>query len=85
LPSVTPFTGIIHAVKTQITIRKDDAGTRKVKILRRVNGVDYQGGEKDLLTSYKTFAVIDENNPNDSETWEEADINGMEIGVEVTG
>jgi len=84
LPSVTSFTGIIHAVKTQITIRKDDSGTRKAKILRRVNGTDYQGTEEDLLISYKTFSKIDENNPDDSATWEEADINGMEVGVEVT-
>ena len=74
----------ILAVKNQITLRKDDAGTRKAKIISRLNGTDYLGDELTLSDSYLTFVKIYELNPDDSAAFEEADIAGMESGVEIT-
>lgn len=74
----------IHGVKTQITMRKDDVGTKKAKVLRRLNSSDYLGDEETLADAYKTFIKVDEVNPDDSAAFEEADIAGMEPGGQIT-
>jgi len=74
----------IYGVKSQITARKTDAGDRKCKVITRSGGSDYLGAEISLLDSFQTMAEIDEDNPDDSSAWEDADVNGMEVGIKVT-
>jgi len=82
IPSPTGTT--IHGVKSQITVRKTDAGTRKCKVITRSGGTDYLGDEETLSDSFQTFTKVYENNPDDSATWEDADVSGMEVGIKVT-
>lgn len=84
LESLEVLGATIHGVKNQATMRKDDVGTRKAKIISRLNGADYLGDEETLTDSYKTFVKIYDVNPDDSADFEEADIAGMESGAQVT-
>jgi len=82
LPS--PAGTTIHGVKSQITIKKSDAGAREVKLLTRAGTTDDLGDAIVLSTSYLTHSKIYEDNPDDSNSWEDADVNALEIGVEIT-
>lgn len=82
LPS--PAATTIYGVKSQITARKTDAGARKCKIITRSGGTDYTGDEETLSDSFQTVTKLYEDNPDDSAAWEDADVNGMEVGIEVT-
>lgn len=74
----------IHGIQLNTTYRKDDAGTRGVQAFIRTNSTDYdQGDEVSLLDTYTQDQIIIEDNPNDSAAWEEADINALEIGIEL--
>ena len=83
LPSPSAST-TIHGVKSQITVRKTDAGSRECKILTRAGTTDALGDALVLSESYLTPTKIYEDNPADSAAWEDADVNGMEVGVEIT-
>lgn len=74
----------IHAVIACVTARKDDAGTRKIKPLIRIAGTDYEGDEISLGDSYHTYQHVWLTNPADSAAFEEADVNAMEAGQELT-
>lgn len=79
-----PSSVTIHGVKSQVTMRKTDAGARGAKLLTRSGGSDYLSDELLLSESYLTKAKIYEDNPNDAAAWEDADVNGMEVGMEIT-
>jgi len=80
----TPAGTTIYGVKTQATVRKTDAGAMKCKLLTRAGTTDDLGDEIILSDSYTTHAKILENNPDDLAAWQDADVNGMEVGVEIT-
>jgi len=82
LPS--PASTTIHGVKSQITVRKTDAGAMECKILTRAGTTDDLGDTINLSDSFVTYTKILEDNPDDSAAWEDADVNGMEVGVEIT-
>lgn len=48
------------------------------------DGVIYESDDKDLVTSYNTFSYIWNTNPSTSASWVWADIENLEIGVEVS-
>ena len=74
----------IHGFKSQITVRKTDAGARKCKLLTRAGTTDQLGSEIALSDTYLTHTEIYEDNPDDAAAWEDADINAVEVGVEIT-
>jgi len=74
----------IYGVKTQATVRKTDAGVMKCKVLTRAGTTDDLGAELTLSDTYLTPFEIYEDNPDDSAAWEDADVNSMEPGVEIT-
>lgn len=74
----------IHAVCAVITARKDDAGSRGITPFLRIGSTDYSGSEISLSDSYHQYQQVWDENPADSEAWEEADVNGAEAGQEVT-
>lgn len=80
----SPAGTTIHGVKPQITVRKTDAGAMEAKILTRAGITDDLGDAILLSDSFTTHTKILEDNPDDSAAWEDADVNGMEVGVEVT-
>ena len=79
-----PVSTTIHGVKSQITARKTDAGTRKCKILTRAGTTDDLGDEITLSDSFVTYTSLLEDNPDDSLAWEDADVNSVEMGMEIT-
>lgn len=83
LPSLASG-GTIFGVKPKICIAKTDAGAKGVKILTRSNITFYKSAEVNPLTSYGSFGKIYQDNPDDAAAWEEADVNGMEVGIEVS-
>jgi hypothetical protein len=83
LPSLSAG-GTIFGVKSLICIAKDDAGAKGAKILTRSNSTYYKSDEINPPTDYKSFGKVYQNNPDDSLAWQESDIAGMEVGVEVS-
>ena len=83
LPS-PPVSTTIHGIKSQITIRKTDAGARECKVLTRSGTTDSLGDALALSDSYLTPTKIYEDNPDDSLAWEDADVNAMQVGVQIT-
>ena len=84
LSSLSATGGTIHGVKSQATVRKTDAGVRSAKILTRAGTTDDLGSDISLSDSFQTKCVVNEDNPDDAAAWEEADVNAMEVGVEIT-
>ena len=81
----TPPSGsIIHGVKDQITVRKTDAGSVNCRVLTVQNSSDYLGPNINVSDSFTTHARVMEDNPDDDDTWADADINSSEVGVEIT-
>ena len=74
----------IYGVKSQITVRKTDAGAMEAKLLTRVGTTDDLGDAITLGDTFSTHPKIFVENPDDSAAWEDADVNGMEVGVEIT-
>jgi len=73
----------IYAVQNSVVARKTDSGTRTIKVLSRLNGTDYLGSEEGLGETYNYFSKLYNLNPDDSAVFEDADINGMEVGLQV--
>ena len=76
-PSSTPIFG----VKSQITIRKSDAGGARAKLLTKAGSTEDLGNIINVSDTYTTHTKIYEDNPDDSNYWEDADVNAMEVGV----
>lgn len=83
LSSLSVLGTTIHGVKSQITVRKTDAGSKNVKLLTRAGTTDELSDSISLSDSYTTSVIINEDNPDDSAAWEEADVNAMEVGLEI--
>ena len=76
--------GTIFGLKSQMTIRKTEAGDGKAKHLLRINGSDYLGDERTLSTDFSIENYIWQVNPDDAAAFETADINALELGARVT-
>jgi hypothetical protein len=86
LGSVPAPSGLdIYAVKVQSIVKKDTAGTRACKLLSRSGTTDHLDDDECVLdVTFKSFCEILELNPDDSAAWEEADVNALETGIQVT-
>lgn len=84
--NLTPMesSGIL-AVAVNMAVRKDDNAGRQVSALTRVGSTDYvHGTPKTVSGSYSIGQSIWEDNPADSQAWQEADVNGAEFGYKQT-
>jgi len=84
LDSLSALGTTIFGAKPHITARKTDAAVVGIKILTESGGTFYKSDEVNLSTSYETFGKIYQDNPADSLAWAEADLNGAEVGIEIT-
>jgi hypothetical protein len=78
-------TSDIIAVAVNLALRKDDATTRVIKPVARIGSTDYLHGTG--ISPAGLYAVVQgiwEDNPADSQDWEEADVNGAEFGYKQT-
>jgi len=74
----------IHGIAVNSNMKKSDSGVRSAHPLVRVNSTDYSLGSSNVLAEgWEIRQDILEINPDDSADWEDADINALEVGVEV--
>jgi hypothetical protein len=77
--------GTVIGIQLNNYLRKDDAGTRKIKPLIRSNGADYQGTElDDVPANYIFYSDIWETDPDDSNPWTQTKLEAAEFGLEIT-
>jgi hypothetical protein len=75
--------GVVKGVQVLAYARKDDAGSRNIAIVARPAATDRVGSTQVLGDSYTYLTQLWELNPEDSEAWEIADINGAKFGVKM--
>lgn len=73
----------ILGVQENMIACKDDAGTRILHGLTRLDGTNYEGSDLSLSDSYLNHTQIWETNPATSAAWTEAEINAAEFGYKV--
>jgi hypothetical protein len=78
-------TGTVNGVQLDVVAKKSDAGvTRELELSTRVSATDYNGATQTLGTSYERKREIWEENPNTTNPWTVAEIDGAEFGHELT-
>jgi len=83
--NVTAITGsTIKAVVANIVAKKDGAAIRHIAPIARLNNLEYEGDNIDLVDSYKLHQHIWENKPSDGTSWETTDIDNGQFGVKLT-
>ena len=55
-----------------------------IQLVTRVNGTDYFSSDLSTGLSFSNVINVWDLNPDDSQIWEEADINALEIGIKAT-
>jgi hypothetical protein len=81
-------TSVIKGVAMHLTARKDEAGSREMKPMLRIGGVNYVHEDTGFILSdvYHGAQRIWEENPATEAAWTESGVNGAEIGYDlVTG
>lgn len=72
------------AVRVGLYAQKSDAGTASIKTLIKENGTLTAGAVQPLLTSWSGFyGSIRTKKPSNDTPWTVADVNGLQVGVEV--
>jgi hypothetical protein len=78
-----PANTVIFGTRTLAVMRKTDVGARGAKILTIAGATEHASAEIALSDSYGLCGDLLELNPADSDSYEDADINALEAGVEV--
>ena len=73
----------VHGVQVAALMAKSDAGAASAKVVTRVAGTDYAPDTTTLSTTYTETIKLWETSPATSTAWSVAEVNGMEIGMEV--
>ena len=74
---------IIMGVQLNNLACKDDAGSRVLHALTRVDGTNYEGADAALSDSYVDHRQIWQQNPATASAWTETDVNNAEFGYKV--
>lgn len=80
--NITPSTGSILGVALNATARKDDAGTRLLKLMARLSSTDSESSTESLGTDYAGVQRIMETKPGGG-AWSITDVNNAEFGVRI--
>ena len=80
---LTPLGSTIYGAKSQITVRKTDAGAANMGHLVRTGGTDFVSGEYTLSDSFITYTRMMEDDPSGEIEWTEDAINSGEVGLEI--
>jgi len=82
MTNLSPGTGTVFAVQTNVTARKDDAGARTIAPILRTGGTDYAGTTSPSLGSdYMDYKQLYERLDPVGNAWSIATVNAMEAGV----
>ena len=84
--SITPFliSGNVFGVQSNLSVRKDDTGSRSVAPLLKIASTYYQGTSAVCYSSYTYHGDIWEYNPATNAPWTVVDLNLTEFGIKVT-
>lgn len=80
VPQSITATGAIKGLAVFGQFRKDDAGTRTVKLALKSGVSVFYGPDRDLLSSYMGDTLIFEKNPDGNVPWTEAAVNAARPG-----
>ena len=76
------ITETIFGIVFRYCIRFDGYTSVKVTPFLRINSTDYDNAvDDDLVSAWKFYFKVYENNPDDSAAWEDADIDALEAGI----
>lgn len=76
---------LVHAVVPYVIARKDDSGTRGIKVAMLANGTDdYDGSDQALNTGYSVYREVYEENPDTTSDWTVGAVEAMEYGYVLT-
>lgn len=81
--ATTPTT--VFGLQTDVTSRKDDAGSRQVAAVVRHAGTDYIGATIGLADNYTLASEIRETNPATGSAWTATTVNALEAGIKLVG
>lgn len=80
---VPATSGSILAVVANGYARKDDAGTRTVKMVARRSSTDYPGAGQDITGAYAYYREQWATDPSTSGDWSRTNVNAAEFGYEL--
>jgi hypothetical protein len=82
LTNLATATGTVFAVQTNLTSRKDDAGTRTIAPVVRIGSTNYDGTTTAALgSSYADYTQLYDRLDPSGATWTISTVNAMETGV----
>ena len=73
----------VYGVAPFMVARKDDAGTRTARVLVRSGATTATGSTVTLTENYQHYQAFMATNPDTAATWTPAEVDAMEVGVEV--
>lgn len=73
----------VHAVAVWVRAQKSDAGTAGMAILIKSGGIENQGSDQALSTSWTYHNRIMDVDPTDSATWTSTKVNALQAGIKV--
>lgn len=73
----------IHAVQVSLNAKLSEAGSRFIRPVLRTGGSNFTGTTVPVAVSYGTYREVFENNPDTSLPWTEAEVDALQVGLEV--
>lgn len=84
LPALGFVPVTIFGVQSVNRLKKTDAGPRSIANVLRSDGINYDGADQSLTTSYAFYTEVEESDPDTSAPWDPSAITALEVGVKVT-
>lgn len=81
--NLVPTTGTVKGVQVRANAFKSDSGARSMRIVGRTNSSDFTGSDQSLGTSGVGYIANYGLNPITSSVWQIAEVNALELGMEV--
>lgn len=83
-PTLGVSTSAIIAIEPVLRAKKTDAGSRSICPVLRSGGVDYDGADQALTTSYAYYGQVYHDDPDTGLPWDETAWDALEVGMKVT-
>jgi len=80
---VPSTSGSILAVVANGYARKDDAGTREIKLTTRIGSTNYDSATNPITSGYAYYRHQWDTDPSTAAAWVRADLNGAEFGYKL--
>jgi len=81
--ALTGSIGTVYGVDAKMLCRKEDAGSREVRVIARSSTSEVESANLSLGVDYVYKNEIFENNPNGGGDWTESTVNAAEFGLDL--